>query len=185
MIRALLVAAAFTGAAGASEVSVDARRAGEAVEIVANAQMRADAGEAWRVLTAYDRYSSFIPDLVSTRILSRDGDRAVVEYRGSARFLWMVEPMTVRLEITETPQRLIESRLISGTVRDLRGRYELVRTDDGGSRLEYRGRIVLDEESAGLFDMIAVRSNASRQFRALVAEIERVSAIRTDNGGRN
>ncbi len=166
-----------------ADVTLSAAREGDAVDITASATLSVDRDSAWRVLTAYDRYATFIPDMESSRIVSRDGDHVVVEQRGAARWLWLSQPVTIRMAVTETPPVLVLSRLLSGTIRDMRGRYELVRESDR-LRLVYTGRIVPDDTQVGYFDLLAVRANASRQFTALVHEIERVGRRIPDEESR-
>lgn len=172
MLRAVVLFLAFTASASANDLALRASRNGEAVDITASATLSVPTETAWRVLTAYDRYASFIPDMDSSRVLSREGARAVVEQRGSARWLWMSQPVVVQFSVFESPPSLVVSKLISGTIRDMQGRYELVRDADR-VKLLYSGRIVPDDTNVGYFDLLAVRANASRQFSALVEEIER------------
>jgi hypothetical protein len=169
-LLALLLFAPYALAAG--EIAVDAVRRGEAIEISAQADLHADVHTAWRVLTDYDRYASFIPDLAVSRVLARDVRTAIVEQRGEARFLFLRYPLEVRLAIAEVPYRSVRSRSIAGNFRELQGLYEL-EPFPGGLRLLYSGRMVLSEGPPGLLDLTVVRLNAARQFEALVREIDR------------
>ena len=68
-------------AAAAATIVVESERDGEAVNIRAKADLKADVATAWRVLTDYDRYVEFIPDLAPKpcRCTARlDGDRRAV-----------------------------------------------------------------------------------------------------------
>lgn len=151
---------------------MDAVRRGDAIEVAAHAELTADVPTAWRVLTQYDRYASFIPDLALSRTMQRNGTTAIVEQKGEARFLFFRYPLEVRLEIAETPPRSVRSRAIGGNLRELSGHYQLVPSIDG-SRLDYTGRIVLAEAAPHFVHITAVRLNIARQFEALVREIER------------
>jgi ribosome-associated toxin RatA of RatAB toxin-antitoxin module len=159
----------------AGEIAIDAARRGPAIVVSAQADLHADVRTAWQVLTDYDRYASFIPDLTVSRVLSRGPGSAVVEQRGEARFLFLSYPLEVRLAVAETPYRSVRSRAIAGNFRELVGRYELEPTR-GGLRLVYSGRMVLGEEPPGLVDVFVIRRNVARQFEALVREIDRRAA---------
>ena len=163
------------GAASAADIDVDTERNGDAVDIGAGAVLTASREIAWRVLTDYARYAEFLPDMHSSRILSRDRNEALIEQRGEARFLWLRLPMQVTLAVIEAPGERVESRMVAGTLRAFHGRYELARA---GERLtlQYSGQMVLDEEHRGVFDSVVIRQNVRRQFRALVNEIERVAS---------
>src|SRR5882672_481739 len=81
---AVLLLALVAGAAnGASSepINVEARREGDAVIVEANALLHADLAIAWDVLTDYDRYAEFIPDLRSSRIVARSGGTVIVEQK--------------------------------------------------------------------------------------------------------
>ena len=171
----LLVAQA--GHAAPADITVEARRDGDAYVITARGDLDAEAGVAWRVLTEYERYPAFVPDLHSSRMVSRGADAAVVEQRGELRFLWVRIPLEVRYEIREHPPRVVESRATSGSFREMTGRYELVQ-NGGMLRVAYRGRLVPDFAMPPLIGTIAVRMNVERQFTAMIGEIERQSAAR-------
>ena len=57
-------------------------RKGNAVEILASAELRGSITSIWRVLTDYPRYGEFVPGIRSSRILKRDGNQLVLEQRG-------------------------------------------------------------------------------------------------------
>jgi ribosome-associated toxin RatA of RatAB toxin-antitoxin module len=162
-------------ALAAGEIAVDASRRGAAIVVSAHADLHADVRTAWRVLTDYDRYASFIPDLTVSRVVSRGPGSAVVEQRGEARFLFLSYPLEVRLAVAETPYRSVRSRAIAGNFRELVGRYEL-EPIGGGLRLVYSGRMVLGDAPPGLLDVFVIRRNVARQFEALVREIDRRAA---------
>jgi hypothetical protein len=176
LLAVALLVAHGTHAASA-EIVVEARREGDAYVITARGDLDADAGVAWRVLTEYDRYPTFVPDLHSSRTVSRGVDGAVVEQRGELRFLWVRIPLDVRYEIRERPPSIVESRATSGSFRAMTGRYELLQ-NGGTLRVAYTGRLVPDFSMPPLIGTFAVRRNVERQFTAMIGEIERQSAAR-------
>jgi ribosome-associated toxin RatA of RatAB toxin-antitoxin module len=172
----LAFALAWTAHAAPTEVVVEAARDGDAYVITARSDVVADAGVAWRVLTDYDRYPAFVPDLYSSRTLSRGPDGAVVEQRGELRFLFVRFPLEVKYTIREHPPSVVESRATSGSFREMTGRYEL-RPNGSVLRVAYAGRLVPDFAMPPLIGTIAVRMTVERQFTAMIEEIERQSAV--------
>jgi ribosome-associated toxin RatA of RatAB toxin-antitoxin module len=168
ILLSLLVLAA---PARAAEISVQATRDGEAVEVEAVAELAVGPARAWEILTDYNRLSQFVPDLHESRVVSREGAKAVVEQKGVARFLFFTYPIEVRLAVTEYPHRRIESRAVAGNFRELRSVYTL-EAREGGVRLRYQGRLVPDFELP-LFHTYVLKSNVEATFRAMVKEIER------------
>jgi ribosome-associated toxin RatA of RatAB toxin-antitoxin module len=183
--RALLVATlCFTWQA---TVIADARdlvrawRDDEAVIVQAEAQLDAPLQTAWRVLTGYEHYAEFIPDLKSSRVLARSGNTAIVEQKGEAGFFFYHFPLEVTFSVTEIPDNTVSSRAISGTFREMIGTYVLTETQ-GGVRLVYTGRLVPTFTLPPLIGVPAVRAAVERQFLALAREIRRVAKMPTDSG---
>ncbi len=166
-----LLLVCVAGVATAADVSVQATRDGEAVEVEAVAEIAVGVARAWEVLTDYNRFPEFVPDLHESRVVSREGASVVVEQKGAARFLFLSHPIEVRLAVTEHPRQRIESRAVAGNFRELRGVYTL-EPREGGVRLRYQGRLEPDFQLP-LFHGYVLRSNVEATFRAMVEEIER------------
>lgn len=173
----LALAAAGAGSAFAQgeTVSVQAERRDEAFFVEAVAVFPADPRVAWQVLTDYDRYADFIPDLRSSRVVGRSAAGTVVEQRGHAGFLFIRIPLEVRYLVEETPYRSVRSRAIGGDFREMEGTYD-VSPVPGGLRLAYSGRLVPGFMMPPLFGTMAVRLSVERQFAAMVREIVRRDA---------
>lgn len=173
---AALLCAWHATAAPSDPISVEAHREGEAVLIEAKASVRADVRVAWEVLTAYDRYTQFISELKSSRILARSGATAIVEQKGEVGFFLFHFPLEVVFSVTEQAPSGVTSRAISGTFREMTSVYEL--TQDGDRvRLTYRGRLVPAFRLPPLLGVPALRSAMEKQFTELVREIGRRAAI--------
>jgi len=169
---ALMLLVAVTPSAGAATITVNAERRGDTIDIQATAVLKADATTAWHVLTDYDRYAEFIPDLRSSRIVSRRGATVTVEQSGDAA-LWQLRiPIAITFEITEAPPDQLHSRAVAGSLRTLASSYSLTATT-GGMRLDYVGHIAPGWEIFGQVEQAVVLQNIARQFQALADEIER------------
>lgn len=169
-------------AAPAAPIEVEAHREGDAVLVEASARVHADPQLAWEVLTAYERYAEFVPDLKSSRILARAGSTTIVEQKGEARFFVFHFPLEVVMAVTEHPPSAVNARAISGTFREMTGVYQL--TEDGDSlRLTYSGRLVPAFRLLPVIGVAALRAAVERQFTALVHEIGRRAAVDGSRAG--
>jgi ribosome-associated toxin RatA of RatAB toxin-antitoxin module len=159
----------------AATITITAQRIGDAIDIKASALLKTDTTTAWRVLTDYDRYPEFIPDLRMSRVIARRGTTVTVEQSGDAA-LWLLRiPVDITYEITESPPNRLDSHAIGGSLRVLASSYVLTPTELG-ARLDYSGHIAPGYQLLGRIEQIAVRRNVARQFQALADEIERRSA---------
>jgi len=173
---ALAAAHSLPGGAGAQELAIEIERQGEFITVTASARMQVDARIAWEVLSNYDRLAQFIPDMKSSRVVSRSGDRILVEQKGEISFFFYRQPVDVMLEVREQPQRRIVARRIDGNIRDLETRYEL-EASEAGVRLDYTGRFTPDFYLPPLIGMPIMRRIVERRFRAMVDEIVRRDAL--------
>jgi len=174
---ALAVALAVAAAqpAGAAAIAIHTQRDGDTIDIHATVLLNADAATAWRVLTDYNRYTEFIPDLRFSRILARRGATVTVEQSGDAT-LWLFRmPLDITFEINEISPDRLQSRAVAGSLRALTSSYALTPTAPG-TRLDYAGRIAPGFEIFGHIEQTVVERNVARQFQALADEIERQGA---------
>ena len=161
-------------APGAIETRIE--RQGEYITVKASALMQVDARIAWEVLSDYDNLARFIPDMKSSRVVSRSGGRVRVEQTGEFGFFFYRQPVDVTLEVFEQPPHRIDARRIAGNIRELETRYELG-TSDAGVRFGYSGRFIPAFSLPPLIGMPIVRRIVERRFRALVEEIVRRDAL--------
>ncbi len=179
----LLMVVGTASGASPDRVTVEARREGDAVIVEARALLHADLEIAWDVLTDYDRYAEFIPDLKSSHILARSGSTVIVEQKGQAGFFLFRFPMEVTLSVSEEPRSSITSRAIAGTFREMTGRYTLMRDGDG-LRLTYSGRMVPDFILPPLIGTAAVKAAVQKQFGALVKQMQTRAAAPANPPGQ-
>ena len=158
--------------ARAAEIIVHVTRNGEALHVDARAEFEGTVAGAWQVLTDYGRLADFVPDLESSRVISRTGNQVQVEQKGEAWLLFFSFPIDVRLAITEQPNARIVSRSVGGNFREMEGAYTL-EAGQGRVLLRYTGRMVPDFYVPPLIGTLVLRHSIETSFRALVDEIER------------
>jgi ribosome-associated toxin RatA of RatAB toxin-antitoxin module len=158
--------------ARAAVVEVRSHREGDAVVVSASVTVRADPAVAWSVLTDYQRYPEFVPDMEISRVRGRDSRGLIVEQRGRARFLFFSQGIDATFAIAEVPERSVSSVAIGGSFRELAGRYELQRVP-GGTRLSYSGRAVPGDAVPLWLLTLALEANVERHIAAFAREIAR------------
>jgi ribosome-associated toxin RatA of RatAB toxin-antitoxin module len=91
----------------------------------------------WSVLTDYERLHEFIPNLASSRLLWRDGDRVALEQVGTQQFCGFRFSARVQLELLEQPaEGMLCFRMLQGDFRCFRGVWKLT-PEAGCTRLLY------------------------------------------------
>jgi len=159
-------------AAANPKVVVDARRDGDAVVVEAHSTLNAQRQTAWEVLTDYEHYPQFVPDLTSSQVLARSGNTVIVEQKGMAGFFLFHFPLEVRLSVTEYPFEQVTSSSIGGNFKDTTGAYQLI-VEGEQLRVTYTGRLIPTFRLPPFFGVTAIRIAVEKQFTGLVREIQR------------
>lgn len=161
------------GMALAQAPQVETARRGELITVSASVDLPVDVQTAWSVISDYDHLADFIPDMQSSRVIEREGDRLLVEQKGMFGFLFFQQPVEARLAVTEMPQRSIVARSVAGNFKEMEGRYVLEPLPGGEVRLSYAGRLVPAFTVPPVVGTAVVRNMLTRQFSAMAAEILR------------
>lgn len=157
------------------EVNVKRADRGEqnVFEVVASGAVRAPLAKVWKILTDYERMPEFVPDMQSSRVISRTGNSAVVEQFGVARFLFLRRDIYLIVHVTEQPPSVIDISLITGDMEVYSCRWEITPiADTGGTRIAYTGTLVPKFYVPGMFGANMIRSDIKRMMTAVLARLD-------------
>ena len=85
----------------------------------------------WNVLTDYDQLNSFIPNLASSRLLLREGDKVHLQQEGCQQFLGMKFSASVELELEEfCSEGTLKFKMKKGDFRRFEGTWRLRSTPE-------------------------------------------------------
>ena len=178
LLPSLMLGCAMLGAGTAwaeENITVEAVWDGDLVAVTANADLDAQATTAWDVLTDYDHYAEFVPDMNTSRIVSRKPNGMVVEYTGEFRFLFFSRPIHLLLDVVLDPPRRILAHSLSGDLRDLVGIYEISELPQA-LHISYRARFLPGFSLPPFIGLAVVRHAMELEFTALMREIVRRGA---------
>lgn len=146
LLLLLLLAFPFAATAQPSGPEVAVRRvdagAMQVFEVTASGVVKAAPAAVWKVLTNYEAMPQFVPDLATTKVLSRTGNRVVIEQSGMARFLFFSRTIHLVVQAVEDPMSSIDINLVSGDMKVYSCRWTLTPLPDGGTRINYSGKLV-------------------------------------------
>ncbi|MBD2101935.1 SRPBCC family protein [Leptolyngbya sp. FACHB-261] len=98
---------------------------GENGSYVARVLVNTTPAQAWSVLTDYSRYSSFLPNIASSQVLSSKGNERVVEQVDRRRVALFTITSRIRISIVETPQSSYRFQLVEGDLQNLQGSWTI------------------------------------------------------------
>lgn len=161
-----------------NKVSVEQH--GDKILVHAESEVDADRATIWTTLSDYDHLAQFIPGMLSSRTISRNGAEAIVEQKGTATFGPIHRKFTVLLAVSAGPESIRMSG-VGGDFKLYDARYEIVPLTPHHSRIVYEATIVPGIPLPPLFSLPIMRSMITSQFDALVDEMLR----RADNAAIN
>src|SRR6478672_8479301 len=137
-----LHAAPAAAQAGQNKLEVSVKRAdsgGDKVfEVNAQGTVRASPQQVWKVLTDYERMVDFVPDLETSKVISRTGRKTIIEQFGEARFLFFSRSIHLIVQASEEPMTSIDISLVTGDMKQYACRWEMIPVPEtGGTRIVY------------------------------------------------
>lgn len=147
-------------------------------DINANGFVTAMPQQAWKVLTDYERLPQFVPELVQSKVVRRDGNEVLLEQESRAGFLFFSYNLRMTVRITEQPYSAIGIGLVSGGMKQYDARWELEDAqEDGrsGTRIRYSARMEPEFFIPPLIGQPVVQASVQRTVEAVVREIEKAS----------
>lgn len=94
------------------------------IQINAEIDTVVDQKTAWNVLTDYNRWAEFIPDLWLCRVISQPGEPIRLEQRGRIPQLPNL-PLVIIADIEETPMTSLRFQRIAGNIKTLAGEWRI------------------------------------------------------------
>lgn len=80
---------------------------------------------AWSVLTDYSNTPKFIPNVVSSKIITTNGNQKVIEQVDARQVFFVTARSRIRSAITETAKSRIDFQAIEGDLKSLKGYWML------------------------------------------------------------
>jgi ribosome-associated toxin RatA of RatAB toxin-antitoxin module len=175
----MLGAVATLNAQPAADIRVDARTRDSAVEVTARAVLHAPLDLIWQTLTDYEDLPKFVPCIASSRVVSRQGARSIIEQTGDIDVWFFSYAVHVTVASTERPFQGIDVHLVQGNLRRLDGGYLIVPRPDGSVELTWSGLIEPETPLPAFIRTAILRHSISEQFADMVREIERRADARS------
>ena len=156
----------------AAGAQVSAKTGLSGVKVEASQVLQTDARTLWGPLTDYNRLATFIPDMVSSRLISAPGAPKRVEQIADAGMFAFVMPDQVVLAMEETPNNLIRFRAVTGKLISMSGEWHIV-GDKAPVTLIYRANIIPISPIPPLGSGFFVEDEVRTRFEAVGREAER------------
>lgn len=170
----LLLACSWPAVALELTVAVVAGPDGSKVyQIASNGEVKAAPAVVWRILADYEHMADYVPNLKSARVVSRNGDKVIVEQLGAARFLFFSHDIRLVVQVREQAPNKFDVSLVDGDMKVYRCSWELVPLPDGGTRLLYSAAIAPKFYVPAMLESRLIRNDIATMMAAVLARLDR------------
>ncbi len=172
-MRALcLLLLLFTSVAWAETEVTVSKSDDDTIHVQVQLLVAAPSKVAWEVLTDFEHIASFVPNMVSSQIISAPGEPLRVEQKGGTSFFLFSFPIQSVLEIDSRTSQGLRFHSISGNLHDMIGNYRIEEINEG-TRIFYQAQFKPDFWVPPLVSVGIMRNEIKNQFDGLAKEIER------------
>jgi ribosome-associated toxin RatA of RatAB toxin-antitoxin module len=153
---------------------VEGADGGKVYRIASSGTVAAAPDVVWRILTDYGHLPDYVPDLKSARVVSRDGDKVILEQEGAASFLFFSRDIRLVVQVHERAPDRIDIRLVGGDMKVYRCSWELIPVDaTGGTRIRYDATIEPKFYVPGIVGTSTVKRDVARMMAAVLLRLDR------------
>jgi ribosome-associated toxin RatA of RatAB toxin-antitoxin module len=153
---------------------VEGADGGKVYRIASSGTVAAAPDVVWRILTDYNHLADYVPDVKSARVLSRRGNKVIVEQEGAASFLFFSRDIRLVVQAHEQAPNRIDVTLVDGDMKVYRCSWELIPLDaSGGTRIRYEATIEPKFYVPGIVGASIVRSDVARMMKAVLLRLDR------------
>jgi ribosome-associated toxin RatA of RatAB toxin-antitoxin module len=133
--------------------------------------------KAWRVLTDYDNFERFMPNIASSKIVSSNGDRLVFE-QVNVVDLWLIKhEFTVQIEAIKTQPNTIDFKIVDGDLKKLVGRWQIKETSPGKILVSHAVEVEPIAKTDKAFFYGVYESSLEETLKAIAQEITKRSQV--------
>jgi len=83
--------------------------------------------KAWQVLTDYNNFNQFLPNVPASKVIVDESDRKIFEQTNAIDLWFFTEEFTVQIETKETEPKKIDFKLFKGDLKHLSGTWSIQR----------------------------------------------------------
>jgi carbon monoxide dehydrogenase subunit G len=152
------------------DLSVVVKKSGGTVFVDVSMSVKASMQEAWDVLTDYDHMAQFFPNLQSSKIIERTGNKIRIEQTGKISYGLVSFPFESIREIELRPYNEIRSRAIGGSLKQGNATTRLM-PEEIGTRILYHSESVPSVWVPPAIGPRFIQNQTRAQFESLRNEI--------------
>ncbi len=132
---------------------------------------------AWEVLTDYDNFQDFLPNITSSKIVINEGDRKIFEQVNVVDLWLFTEEFTVQIEARETKPRRVNFQQFKGDLKKLDGTWQIEQLKTNQILVTHTVKVEPGSNTEKPFFYGIYESSLEATLKAIAEEITKRSQI--------
>ncbi len=133
--------------------------------------------QAWSVLTDYDNFANFLPNIASSKIVINEGDRKIFEQVNVVDLWLFTEEFTVQIEAQETKFKQVKFQQFKGDLKSLNGTWQIEQINPHQILVTHRVQVEPGSNTEKPFFYGVYESSLEDTLTAIAQEITKRSQI--------
>ena len=130
---------------------------------------------AWEVLTDYDNFDRFLPNISESKIIEENGDRILFEQVNVVDLWLFQEQFTIQIEATKTKPNKVDFKLVDGELKKLLGRWTIEEVEPGKILIGHAVEVEPGSDTEKPFFYGIYESSLEETLKAIAIEITKRS----------
>jgi ribosome-associated toxin RatA of RatAB toxin-antitoxin module len=133
--------------------------------------------QAWSVLTDYDNFERFLPNIASSKIISAKGDRILFEQVNVVDLWLFKQKFTVQVEAIKTKPNKIDFKIVDGDLKKLVGQWQIKQISPGKILLSHAVEVEPGDKTEKPLFYGVYESALEETLKAIAQEITKRSQV--------
>lgn len=132
---------------------------------------------AWQVLTDYDNFERFMPNIASCKIISSKGDRILFEQVNVVDLWLFKQKFTVQIEAIKSKPNQIDFKIVNGDLKKLIGQWQIKAISPGKVLVSHAVEVEPGDKTEKPLFYGVYESSLEETLKAIAQEITRRSKV--------
>ena len=136
--------------------------------------------KAWEVLTDYNNFPEFLPNITNSKILEENANLTIFEQTNSVDLFLLVKNFTVQIAATKNYPQSIDFEIVEGDLEQLQGSWEVEALPNNRILVTHRVTVVPKSKGEEAIFYGIYESSLEETLTAIAAEISKRSESETN-----
>ena len=132
---------------------------------------------AWQVLTDYDNFARFLPNIKFSKVIDSQGDRIVFEQVNVVDLWLFKQEFTVQIEAIKSKPNKVDFQIVDGDLKKLIGRWGIETVSPGKVLVSHAVKVEPGSDTEKPFFYGVYESSLEETLQAIAIEITKRSKI--------